>query len=542
MNISLKISINSGAQAIADIGLTLDRFSTKDELSAVVAGISADIAGVNSAIAGINSLNLWIPKNAQATKAAIVTAYPTPAKNWAATALDDGYIYVNDGLGALAANWINSGQKVFPTDVATKTYVDGNTNNLYSLLQNTVKEYNIKYTLKGYCVAAQAAPAAVANDVYYYTGATTATVFGITNVMKNAYLVYDGAVWKILYLQFALEDVQLSPVLNSYYDSAGVLTTYASFTSARVDISETDILYYSGSLKNTVSCAVAYFNAANALISRQHIADSSSIITVVENEFLVIPSGTKWIGLTGWSSTIPVLKKASYYNKATMAAKIIDMSSKLDDALFYKNIAATIASPNTYYNASGVLTTYPGLHTARYNGVNASDLLYYSGNIRNAAIAAAEFFTVGNVLISRQHVAESTSVDHVVTDEKLIIPFGTSWIGITSYGTPPTLKIGSLYSNGKVAQKIAEIESKVQPGWYGKKWLALGNSVTALNLYTPQVVSKLGLASVNNLGVSGSVVGTYANISGTPISPAVLNASDLITFCCFINNNNTYNT
>ncbi|MCO1498281.1 hypothetical protein, partial [Limosilactobacillus reuteri] len=36
-------------------------------------------------------------------------------------ALDDGYIYVNDGLGALAANWVNSGQKAFPVDVASKS-------------------------------------------------------------------------------------------------------------------------------------------------------------------------------------------------------------------------------------------------------------------------------------------------------------------------------------------------------------------------------------------------------------------------------------
>ncbi len=86
--------------------------------------VKAAITELDGNISNINSLNLWIPKDAKATKAAIVTAYPTPAKNWAAMALDDGYIYVNDGLGALADNWVNSGQKAFPTDVATKAYVD----------------------------------------------------------------------------------------------------------------------------------------------------------------------------------------------------------------------------------------------------------------------------------------------------------------------------------------------------------------------------------------------------------------------------------
>jgi len=83
--------------------------------------VKAAITELDGNISNINSLNLWIPKNAVATKAALVTTYPTPAKNWAAMALDDGYIYVNDGLGALEVNWVNSGQKQFPVDVVVQS-------------------------------------------------------------------------------------------------------------------------------------------------------------------------------------------------------------------------------------------------------------------------------------------------------------------------------------------------------------------------------------------------------------------------------------
>jgi hypothetical protein len=83
--------------------------------------VKAALAELDSNISNVNSLNLWIPKNAVATKAALVTTYPAPAKNWAAMVLADGYVYINDGLGALEANWVNSGQKAFPVDVAVNS-------------------------------------------------------------------------------------------------------------------------------------------------------------------------------------------------------------------------------------------------------------------------------------------------------------------------------------------------------------------------------------------------------------------------------------
>lgn len=82
--------------------------------------VKAAITELDGNISNINSLNLWIPKDAVATKAALVTTYSAPAKNWAAMVLADGYVYINDGLGALEANWVNSGQKQFPVDVALK--------------------------------------------------------------------------------------------------------------------------------------------------------------------------------------------------------------------------------------------------------------------------------------------------------------------------------------------------------------------------------------------------------------------------------------
>ncbi len=95
--------------------------------------VKAAITELDGNISNINSLNLWIPKNAVATKAALVTTYTAPAKNWAAMVLADGYVYINDGLGALEENWVNSGQKVFPVDVVEKKYI---ADKIYSDIHN----------------------------------------------------------------------------------------------------------------------------------------------------------------------------------------------------------------------------------------------------------------------------------------------------------------------------------------------------------------------------------------------------------------------
>jgi len=92
-----------------------EKFTHKDANA-----VKSAITELDGNISNINTLNLWIPKNAVATKAALVTTYAAPAKNWAAMVLADGYVYINDGLGALEANWVNSGQKAFPVDIILK--------------------------------------------------------------------------------------------------------------------------------------------------------------------------------------------------------------------------------------------------------------------------------------------------------------------------------------------------------------------------------------------------------------------------------------
>jgi len=66
---------------------------------------------------------------------------------------------------------------------------------MFKLLQRQVKDYNPAFNLIDVCVAGQAAPALPAvNDCYYYTGTSTATVYGIAGVTQGSFLLF-GTGW-----------------------------------------------------------------------------------------------------------------------------------------------------------------------------------------------------------------------------------------------------------------------------------------------------------------------------------------------------------
>lgn len=74
--------------------------------------------------------------------------------------------------------------------------IDWKASNIFKLLKQQVKEYNSVYNLKDICIAGQTAPAGVLNDVYYYIGDVTATIFGIQGIVANSFLRYNGTAWE----------------------------------------------------------------------------------------------------------------------------------------------------------------------------------------------------------------------------------------------------------------------------------------------------------------------------------------------------------
>lgn len=75
---------------------------------------------------------------------------------------------------------------------------------LTKFLARFVKDYNNAYNLKGIAIANQTAPVSPsANDVHFYTGSTTATVFGIASVTAGSFMLYNGTVWSAVTLTAA---------------------------------------------------------------------------------------------------------------------------------------------------------------------------------------------------------------------------------------------------------------------------------------------------------------------------------------------------
>jgi len=109
--------------------------------------------------------------------------------------------------------------------------LDWKSSSIFKLQQRQIKDYNPAYNLIDVCVAGQTAPVgATTNDCYYYTGLTTATVFGISGVSANSFMVL-AAGWNV----FTLSDVSSAmfkswvisesfTLSNITYDSAGVIS------------------------------------------------------------------------------------------------------------------------------------------------------------------------------------------------------------------------------------------------------------------------------------------------------------------------------
>jgi len=161
-----------------------------------------------------------------ANLAAIIAAGPTN-EEFVYQALDTSLTYRYNGSGGYAPI---SGSLALGSTSST-AYAGDKGTNLYSIAKRFVKDYNPDYNFKGFCIADQAPPDFPAlNDVYYFTGLITSTVFNIASVQPNTFMVYDVAEWKGLILssdksiydaKLWLSDQSVSKNFNKY-EKAGI--------------------------------------------------------------------------------------------------------------------------------------------------------------------------------------------------------------------------------------------------------------------------------------------------------------------------------
>ncbi len=89
---------------------------------------------------------------------------------------------------------------------------------------------------------------------------------------------------------------------------------------------------------------------------------------------------------------------------------------------------------------------------------------------------------------------------------------------------------------GGIIQKVLAGYAPAKP-WQGKKWAALGTSITAQNKYVPPLASRLGL-TVTNLGFAGGCIGANGSSGSLKIYNEITNippGTDLITIEAGIN-------
>lgn len=96
----------------------------------------------------------------------------------------------------------------------------------------------------------------------------------------------------------------------------------------------------------------------------------------------------------------------------------------------------------------------------------------------------------------------------------------------------PDIDSADQIASGVIQKRHLGFNLSTLSQWEGKKWLSLGDSITARGWYQPLVVEKLGLSSYTNYGLSGSTLARKTTSDTTSMSVRYANmdaAADLIT-------------
>jgi hypothetical protein len=118
--------------------------------------------------------------------------------------------------------------------------LDWKSSSIFALLQRQVKDYNSLYILRDICIEAQIAPAGpAANDVYYFMGSATATVFGIAGVLSGSFLVFNGTGWLNIPNQY-FSNYKLKSPHPYLFSSTSITVTSDSFICSGVRFGRVD--------------------------------------------------------------------------------------------------------------------------------------------------------------------------------------------------------------------------------------------------------------------------------------------------------------
>lgn len=196
---------------------------------------------------------------------------------------------------------------------------------------------------------------------------------------------------------------------------------------------------------------------------------------------------------------------------------LFDYNSRIMD----KNISAS----------SGVEVSVAGWWTTEFIAV-ANDGATYRTTTRSATInVMPQPLFVMQAVTGAWYDSDKKFVGGIANRDNFVAPAGAAFIRLSSNSASPDkvmLTKGEglpvRYEPARSRVGLQRIRQVLPPYW-GKRWCALGDSFTQLNLYAAKLCEVTGLQQTKNLGVSGQLLRTMAD----NLVPGSLDDIELVT-------------
>lgn len=299
--------------------------------------------------------------------------------------------------------------------------------------------------------------------------------------------------------------VEYSFTANKYYNKnlSFSLDSYGNFSTQFYEVNEGDVILVKGKALGTGISVISLVESVDAEYAIRSILshNSNSEFSRIELAF-IIPTGrgVRYVAVSSNSKdNISLYKKDLNISCKSRLDKHDDEFNSVKEKFLYKNyekLTEGEIEKGHYYGSNGnYLTDSYGAFNIKYYPVIEGQRIRLFGKYRGNIYAFVLLEQKRGTAMYKY--GKSTSVsEYSEIDETIIIPSGINWIAmsyVSDSDSAPYIESRVDYLEF-LKGKVTELENQSQANvWKGKRLLAIGDSITAQNLWQKKSGELLGM-------------------------------------------------
>lgn len=281
------------------------------------------------------------------------------------------------------------------------------------------------------------------------------------------------------YLPLTFDIIEYSVILST----TGLPTTSGAYgnykISSPIDVSALDFIYISGSA-NWLNYIYAFYDANEIFLSGEQGGISGTPIAITK-KLVEVPSNAKYVRVAQVNTSVQMDAYSQKYIIQSLSDIENIINPEVEDTIsFETNI-------NHIVNANGQVThVWGGYDISDYIPVTPGNKYIVTGSANFLNYIYAFFDSQKNFVSGRQ-TTETGSTPEVLTNAQITIPENISYL-IVCWVRSANTGAASLLLRKPIAQIVEDVEETLQVQiddidnaifLSGKKWLAIGDSLTA---------------------------------------------------------------